>query len=182
MASETGPGPDTEAAALSVEPGHQILLECERPRPPLDVLPAAAFENLLVVTTSETPGKLEARIRDRHGSVRTVGIVPITSTLLAYDGPLWTTDRVAPGDLTGISVRVSQGFPHLEAGRGWLAVDSISTLLMYAEEDRVYRLLDWLVGSARRERISGVYALQPDALTDQTRRRFEGLFDGVRRA
>lgn len=182
MASDAEPTPDSEASPLTLEAGQQILLERARSGPALEVLPDDAFANLLVVTTGDTPGQVETTLRERGVELRTVGVVPITSTILGYEGPLWTTDRVAPGDLTGISVRVSQGFPHLEADRGWLAVDSISTLLMYAEEDRVYRLFDWLVDSARREGISGVYTLQPDVVTDRTRRRFEGLFDGVRRA
>lgn len=182
MASDAEPGAESETGPLTLDPDEQILLERNRTGPPLEVLPDEAFENLLIVTTGDTPGEVEATLRERDRQLRTVGVVPITSTLLAYEGPLWTTDRVAPGDLTGVSVRVSQGFPHLEAGRGWLVVDSISTLLMYAEEDRVYRLFDWLVGSARGEDISGVYTLQPDVVTARTRRRFEGLFDGVRRA
>lgn len=181
MASDADPTSEDDAVRFGPDHGQQTLIERSRPGPAFDVLPDDAFENLLVITTGHTPSEVEATLRERDGRIRTVGVVPITSTLLAYDGPLWTTDRVSPGDLTGISVRVSQGFPHLETDRGWLAVDSISTLLMYAEEDRVYRLFDWLVDSARREGISGVYTLQPDVVTDRTRRRFEGLFDDVRR-
>lgn len=81
---------------------------------------------------------------------------------------MWTTNRVPPSDLTGISIRVSQAVANLEAGRGWLVFDSISTLMMYAAEERVFRLFDWLVGNVREESLRGVYAVQSGVVTDRT--------------
>lgn len=179
MSSDAESPPGSAESRLSIPPGRQVLVEREATGPPLSLLPDEAFENLLVVTTGHRPSEVEATVRERRGDPRTVGVVPITSTLMAYDGPLWTADRVGPGDLTGISVRVSQGFPHLEAGRGWIALDSLSTLLMYAEPGRVFRLIDWLVGNARAEAIRGVYTLQPGVVTDETLRRFRTIADEV---
>ena len=46
--------------------------------------------------------------------------------------------------------------------------DSISTLLMHSEEQRVYELLNWLASNARDNEVLGVYALVRDVVTPQT--------------
>lgn len=169
----------TTEPPLTVGPGDQLLLEVNGRQNPLDALPDAAFENLVVVTTRQTPGQIETAVSERRGSVDGVGVVPITASVLEYDGPLWTTERVPPSDLTGISIRVSQAFSNLEPDRGWLVFDSISTLLMYTAEDRCYRLFDWLVTNTRSQSVRGVYTLQSDVVAERTRRHFRMLCDDV---
>lgn len=167
----------TDPVPLTVPPGEQVLLEVEGRRSALSVLPETAFENLVVVTTHDTPGEIEDAILARDGTLDTVGIVPITSSVHRYDGPVWTTERVSPGDLTGVSIRVSQAVANLDAGRGWLVFDSVSTLMMYADEDRVFRLFDWLVGSVRDEALRGVYTVQSGVVTARTLRMLRGRCD-----
>ncbi len=167
------------APALDLRPAEQALFQVEGRRSPLTVLPDAAFENLVVVSTRESPGRIEADVRSRDADLSSVGVVPITATALSYEGPLWTTERVPPTDLTGISIRVSQAFSNLSPGQGWLIFDTVSTLLMYAAEDRVYRLFDWLVRNTREASVRGVYTVQPAVVADSTLAQFRGLCDDV---
>lgn len=164
---------------VRAEAGEQVLFEKATSDPPFEHLPGEAFGNLLVVTTGVTPKQVQRRLESLGHDPRAVGVVPITASEFRYDGPLWVSRRVEPSDLTGISIEVSRGFRYLSPQRGWLTFDSISTLLMYADESRVYRLLAWLVGNARENDVHGVYALARATLDDATYRRFLDLCDGV---
>lgn len=169
----------TEQSILHLDPGEQALLTQATKDPPFDRLPPNAFDNLLVVSTALSPATIEQRLEANGHDPSSVGVVPITATEFRYDGPLWVSRRVAPSDLTGISIEVSRGFSHLEPARGWLTFDSISTLLMYADEERVYRLLAWLASNGRQSDIRGVFVLARTMLSDRTYNRLEGLWDTV---
>lgn len=178
-ATETLPPAALPVDGLDPPAGEQILLLRGSAGSPLRHLPDRAFENLLVASAGQHPGEVEAAIRRRSLDPRSVGVVPVSGFDLGYDGPLWTTDRVPPSDLTGISIRVSQGFDHLEPGRGWFVLDSVTTLLMYADADRVYRLVDWLVRQCRTHDVTGVWPLECEVVTPETRARYRSLCSTV---
>ncbi|WP_232686036.1 DUF7504 family protein [Halobacterium zhouii] len=167
------------ASTLDLTPGEQLLFEKASKGPPFDQLPEEAFDNLLVVSTALSPSVIEQQITAHGHDPRSVGVVPITATDYRYDGPLWVSQRVEPSDLTGISIEVSKGFGYLEPSQGWLTFDSISTLLMYAEEDRVYRLLAWLASNSRENEVRSVFSLVRSMLADESYQRFRGLWDDV---
>lgn len=169
----------TVGDALRLEASEQTLLSTSVMKPRLERLPDEAFRNLLVVSTGLHPTAVQREVERRGLDPRSVGVVPITSTYLDYDGPLWVTERVAPSDLTGISVALARGFRYVEPGAGWLAFDSISTLLMYSEETRLFRLVDWLIANGRRNDVRGVYALMRSTVEETTYRRFSGLCDTI---
>lgn len=156
---------------IAVEPGEQVLLLTPSTGSPLRALPAAAFENLLVVSI-RSPKRVERVVRECSGDPRTVGVVPVSGSESSYDGPLWTTDRVSPSDLTGISMRFSAGLEHVRED-GWVVVDNLSTMLMYAPEERLHRFVDHLVKATRGSNARGVYAAVAEAVTPETRERFE---------
>ncbi|WP_353634340.1 hypothetical protein ABSL23_15000 [Halobacterium sp. NMX12-1] len=118
----------------------------------VDALPESAFRNLLLVTTDGNLKRLERRVEERGGDPRRVGVVPVTGTEVDYDGPLWVTDRVAPSDLTGVSIQFSKAFEHVEPETGWVVVDGVGVLSMYVAGERLFRLLDTRGGGARAER------------------------------
>lgn len=164
---------------IHVDPGEQALFAKGTMGPPLADLPDEAFHNALIVTTGSRPRRIQTAVEERGLNPRRIGVVPITANDIDYDGPMWMSKRVAPSDLTGVSVEVSRGFQYLNPGEGWLVFDSISTLLMYSEEQRVYKLLNWLVANARDNDVRGVYALVREVVTPQTFSRFESLYDLV---
>lgn len=162
---------------LDLAAGEQLLVSPPGQKFDYGRLPERSFGNLLVLSVGRNPGQI-GRALDRLGvNQQSVGVVPVTGSSLSYDGALWTSNRVSPMDLTGISIEFTRGFEQLQSGEGWVLVDSVSILLMYAEFDRVYRLLDSIVGACRRKNVRGVYVVDTEALTSETMDHLTALFD-----
>lgn len=166
-----------DSTALDVDPGEQVLVSLGGETFDYGRLPESAFENLLVLSVGRNPRQIERALRRLDVDPQSVGVVPVTGSSISYDGPLWTANRVSPMDLTGISIEFTRGFEHLHEGRGWVLVDSVSILLMYADVDRVYRLLDSMVTACRQQNVRGVFVVDADAVAPETMSRLEGLFD-----
>lgn len=142
----------------------------------LSVLPAGAFDNLLLLSPN-APEAVEADLRDRGLDVRTVGLVPISGSRHDYDGPLWTTRTVAPSDLTGVSIYFSQAVEHLRAHTGWVLFENLNVLLMYADEDSVFRLVDHLLSTVRDREVTAAFTVVRDAIDDRTYAKLQNRFD-----
>jgi hypothetical protein len=166
----------TEGSGLALDPGEQALVSVPSMGSPLNVLPDEAFENLLVVSATASPGRVEAVVERRGGDPNKVGVVRVTGSPSEYDGPIWTTDPVDPSDLTGISIRVSTAMEYVTRG-GWVVVDNVNVLLMYGREEQVFRLLDSVVSNAREKEARGAYCTVRDAVTDETYGRLRDLCD-----
>lgn len=82
----------------------------------------------------------------------------------------------SPADLTGLSIPVSEFLRSAE--RPVLALDSISTLLYYADEAAVFRFLSVLTAHLRRRDGLGLFVLTPSAHDEQTVHTFAQVFDG----
>jgi hypothetical protein len=168
--------PETTESDFGLAPGEQVLVSVPSMGSPLSALPPAAFENLLVVSATNPPERVESLVRERGGDPQKVGVVPVTGSPSEYDGPLWTTDPVDPSDLTGISIRLSKAMEYVMRG-GWVVVDNVNVLLMYGSEERVFRLFDSVVSSARAKEACGAYCTVRGAVTDDTYARFRELCD-----
>ncbi|MUV61382.1 hypothetical protein [Halobacterium sp. CBA1126] len=143
----------------------------------VDALPASAFGNLLLVTTDGHLERLEESIAARGGDPECVGVVPVTGTEIDYDGPLWVTERVAPSDLTGVSIQFSKAFEHVKPDEGWVVVDSVGVLSMYVSGERLFRLLDALAGAVRGRNARGVLATADGVLGEASMTKLRGLAD-----
>lgn len=166
---------DAEHGTLSpLTAGAQALVETDRGIP-LDRLPADAYENLLVVSTTQTPQKVEAAIERGGGDPADVGVVPVSGSQSDYDGTLWTADRVDPSDLTGLSMRFSDAARYLQPGRGWVVVDNLTVLLMYAPERRVYRFLSAMTSTLRDRDVRAYYGVVRTAMNEETYEQLRGL-------
>ena len=175
MAS-SGRGVPDEGDVLDLTPGETALARLPTRTSPVEHLPAEAYENLFVVTV-DGPEQVEAAVRAGGGTPVNVGVVPVSASQVGYDGPCWTAERVSPSDLTGISIQYSRGERYLQDGSGWVVVDGLETLLMYADETKLYRLLSHLVGRARERRLRHVTGVTSDALADETLARFRNVHD-----
>jgi len=82
----------------------------------------------------------------------------------------------SPGDLTGVSIPISEFLT--AADRPVLAVDSVSTILQYADDDTVFRFLSVLSAQLRRQNGLGLFVLTRAAHDDQTVHTLAQVFDG----
>ena len=122
-------------------------------------------ETLLVAATRG----LDRTPRTTLGSVSSfVDCTPTESERTASVG--------SPGDLTGVSMPVSEFLR--AADEPMLAVDSVSTLLYYAEEATVFRFLSVLTAHIGRSDGLGLFVMTPAAHDEQTVHTFEQAFDG----
>jgi hypothetical protein len=162
---------------LEVPSGSQALVLTPSLRSPLSVVPSDAFDNMLVVSTTRPPKKVEQVVRERGGDPNTVGLVPVSGSPVDYDGPLWTTSVVHPNDLSGIYERFERGMNHVKPGKGWVVFDNVNVLLMYAERTSVENFVDSVATNVRRRNAAGAYALVRDAVTDETYEDLAAAFD-----
>ncbi|WP_267639641.1 DUF7504 family protein [Haloarchaeobius amylolyticus] len=167
----------TEPDPLAVDAGTQALVLISSLRSPLTLLPGSAFENLLVVSTTRSPAKVEQLVRERGGDPNRVGVVPVSGSPVDYDGPMWTASVVHPNDLSGIDQRFARGMNYVKPGEGWVVFDNVNVLLMYAELSGVYQLVESAAARTRDRRASGAFALVRDAVGDSTYERFREIFD-----
>jgi hypothetical protein len=167
---------ETRATLSSLEPGGQALVTVETMNHVTNYCPDEAFDNLLVATVRQ-PSAIENVVLERGFDPQNVGVVQVNGSEFTYAGDMWASKRVNPSDLTGVSIGISQAARHLSANQGWFVFDNISTLLMYATEDRLFRLLSSVREQMANERVRGLYGIVPDAVSDRTYARFRSLFD-----
>lgn len=126
--------------------------------------------DVLVVTAAVGAERLPTSLREsRHLTV--VDCSPGSTEAV---GPITTVS--SPGDLTGVSMPVSRFLS--SADSPVVLVDSISTLLLYADEAPVFRFCSVLTAHVRRSGGLGLYTIDEGRHTEQTFRTFVQLFDG----
>lgn len=86
-------------------------------------------------------------------------------------------DVGSPSDLTGISMPVSDLLERA-GGRPVVTLDSVTTLLMYADESSLFRFLSVLTGQLRRVNGVGLFLLEEGCHDERTVRTYQQLFDG----
>ncbi|WP_435099275.1 DUF7504 family protein [Halarchaeum sp. P4] len=166
-----------ESPLASLEPGSVVLYEHPSGERVVESLPRDAFDNLLVLTTRGDLARLERTVTSHGGTPGRVGVVPITGATVDYTGPLWITKQVAPSDLTGISIRFSEAFRHVEPGAGWVVVDNLGVLAMYVEEERLYRLVDSIASAVRKRDARCVLATTTGVLGERSLARLRDTAD-----
>ncbi len=89
----------------------------------------------------------------------------------------------SPVDLTGIGVKISQFFEQFyvkdKLSKARLAVDSLSTMLMYSNLQTVFRFLHVFTGRIKAADALGIYVLEAGMHDDKTVATLKKLFDGV---
>ncbi|SFG14773.1 RecA-superfamily ATPase, KaiC/GvpD/RAD55 family [Halopelagius inordinatus] len=185
---DLGPDLDTE-----VQPGTNILLS----GPPLtgkrslglDVL-AEGTENgdgAIIVTTKDGAKRVlsdfDKRVSYEGKPVAVVDCVTRQQGL----GDIRDDDRVkytsSPVDMTGIGIKLSEFLQafyqdrHIEQNR--VMLHSLSTLLMYADLQTVFRFLHVFTGRIQSVDGLGLFAIDSTAHDDQTMNTLKQLFDGI---
>ncbi len=155
----------------------------------LDVLAAGTDrgEGAIVVTTTDGAGQVLSRYGDRTAlSEETpIGVVDCVSRQQGID-PV-ADDRVSyaasPVDMTTIGIELSSYLESFSRERGLVRnrvlVHSLSTLLMYAELQTVFRFVHVLTGRLQSAGALGLCAIDSTAHDDRTMNTLKQLFDGV---
>ncbi|NIB98146.1 hypothetical protein [Halobacterium sp. R2-5] len=153
------------AAALVLAPG----VSTEDARVCADRL--AAADAALVVSLRRTPRNWQAA-RD--------GPLPPTGFVTTDSHPGSVRAVADPGDLTGIGIAVSEYLGDLPGdAEPAVCLDSLTTLLQFAEPERAYRFLQVLCGRVRAAGGTVHCHADPAAHDDAALERLAGLFDGV---
>ena len=87
----------------------------------------------------------------------------------------------SPADLTGIGIQFSKVADAVDVGGGSLrvGVDSVSTLLMYAEDPRsAFRFVHAFTGRVAAMDALGLFVVDPEAHDERTLAMLRGPFDG----
>lgn len=145
-----------------------------------------AGDGALFVTTNEDADGVIGDVERRLGHLpENLRLVDCVSERQGGGGAL-PADRVeyvsSPADLTGIGIGVSEQlrrFAEADVERTRMAFYSLSTLLMYAELETVFRFLHVLTG--RVDSIGGVgaFAIDPTTHEESTVNTLKQLFDGM---
>ncbi|QLG62072.1 RAD55 family ATPase [Halorarum salinum] len=177
----------------SIEPGSNVLVS----GPPLsgkrdlalDVLAEGtdAGEGAIVVTTKDGADRLLEQFARRTGYEGKPVAVVDTVTRQQGVGDVLEDDRVkytsSPVDLTGIGIKLSEFLEQFHEVRGIernrVAVHSLSTLLMYADLQTVFRFLHVFTGRIQSVDGLGIYCIDSTAHDDRTMNTLKQLFDGV---
>ena len=142
-------------------------------------------EGALFVTTNEDAGDVIEDLEGRLGTIpRDLRLVDCVSEQQGAGGlaPEKVEYVSSPADLTGIGIGVSEQLRRIaqsdvEGTR--MAFYSLSTLLMYAELETVFRFLHVLTGRIDSIDGMGAFAIDPTTHEESTVNTLKQLFDGM---
>ena len=178
-----------------VKPGTNILIT----GPPLsgkrsvclDVLSAGASdgEGAIVVSTQDGAERVLGAFEERNlldGERPPLAVIDCVSRQQGVN-ELFDDDRVgytsSPVDLTGIGIQFSEFLQTFYADRGVernrVLLHSLSTLLMYADLQTVFRFLHVFTGRVQSVGGLGLYTIDSTAHDDQAMNTVRQLFDGI---
>jgi len=137
----------------------------------------------LIVSTDRSGADVAAAVRRLAAdpdAVERLGVVDATGQPADADvGPARVRRAGSPADLTGIGVGVAgivETFRDDGVGSLRVVVDSLSSLLVYADLERVYRFAHVLTGRIEQLGAVGLFLLRSDT-DDEGAARLGGLFD-----
>jgi ABC-type nitrate/sulfonate/bicarbonate transport system substrate-binding protein len=179
VVSSGNDAPHNREERLTMAPGHGALVAVPVVGSAFQHLPPGA-DNLLVVSSTE-PREVAEPLEAAGIDLTKVGMVPVSGSAVAYDGPLTVSEPVVPDDLTGLSIRFTEALSALESGRGWVVLEGLNVLLLYADEQRTVRFLDHVAATAGDRDLRTLFCVARDAMEERTyenlRRRVDAEID-----
>jgi hypothetical protein len=154
----------------------------------LDLLTRSAPDrtNVLGITYTESPGEFVSRWSDGVGDPPARGgIVTVGEADASVSSANWTVRGVEnPGDLTGIGIELSELLSSMATAAGddeavAVCFNNLTSLLQYADLQRVFRFLHVVTGRVKTIHGVGHYHIDPNAHDKQTMATLKGLFDAV---
>jgi len=172
-----------DGATTTFDPGTSLVLTGQRQathEAVVDLLAAAPEPAILVTTNAnarETLAEFESRDALSDGEI---GIIDCTAQENAgVDGTAPVRYLGSPGDLTGISLEFAKLVKRFGAREDPLRIgfSTISTMLMYADIETVFRFLHVFTSRIRTAGWFGVSTLDPGMHDDQTTNTVRAVFD-----
>jgi len=141
-------------------------------------------EAVALMETDACPWNVAGEL-DRRGALaeERVGIIDCAGEG-GYDGDVPVRGLGSPGDLTGMSLefaKLSEELGTATDGRIRIGLDTVSTLLMYADVRTVFRFLHVFTSRIRSAGMFGVFAMDPEMHDDQTVSTVRAVFDAEAR-
>jgi hypothetical protein len=149
----------------------------------LDVLDDISGSETVVLITTNDGASSAVDWFDQRGVDTTVrlGIVDASGSSTPVPDGLPVERLGSPGDLTGMSLgfaKLAQRFEQAGSGdRIRVGLVSVSTLLMYADVQTVFRFLHVFTSRIRSGGLLGVFTLEPGMHDDQTVNTVRAIFD-----
>ncbi|QZP37275.1 DUF7504 family protein [Halobaculum magnesiiphilum] len=117
-----------------------------------------------------------------HMIVDASGTGEVPGPRVAADGGSFAVEGAHPRDLTGLCMKWQDALAEARGqGNLFVAFDSVTALLQYADLSVAYRFLHTLVAGVHRVGARAQFYLDPEAHDDRTVSTIQGLFDAVRR-
>ncbi|MFC6614366.1 RAD55 family ATPase [Halopenitus salinus] len=144
-------------------------------------------DSSIIVTTKDGADRVLKDYRKRIDyEDRPVAVVDCVSRQQGVDD-VRDDDRIkyasSPVDMTGIGIKLSEFLEAFYTDRGIernrIMVHSLSTLLMYAELQTVFRFLHVFTGRVQSVDGLGLFCIDSTAHDDQTMNTLKQLFDGI---
>lgn len=138
--------------------------------------------SLLAVSLLRPPGEfIAASERLWQRSPETVAAIGCRSTGIGEsaqpDVSYRSTSIADPGDLTGLGIRINECLVAWEDLSPIVIVDSITTILQYADQKRVFRFLHMLTSRFKSSNVLSAFHMDPEAHEEQTIATIRSLFD-----
>ncbi|WP_096391485.1 RAD55 family ATPase [Halopenitus persicus] len=177
----------------AVDPGTNLLLSgpalTGKRSLALDVLADGVEEGdaAIIVTTKDNGDRVLESFGERVDYAdRPVAVVDCVTRQQGV-GDARDDDRIkytsSPVDMTGIGIKLSEFLEEFYGTRGIernrIMVHSLSTLLMYAELQTVFRFLHVFTGRVQSVGGFGLFCIDSTAHDDQTMNTLKQLFDGI---
>ncbi|QHS15842.1 RAD55 family ATPase [Halopenitus persicus] len=177
----------------AVEPGTNLLLSgpalTGKRSLALDVLADGVEDgdSAIIVTTKDNGDRVLESLGERVDYAdRPVAVVDCVTRQQGV-GDARDDDRIkytsSPVDMTGIGIKLSEFLEEFYGNRGIernrIMVHSLSTLLMYAELQTVFRFLHVFTGRVQSVGGFGLFCIDSTAHDDQTMNTLKQLFDGI---
>ena len=173
-----------DGATVEFDPGTSLLVTGERNETHdilMDLLAGARSGTSIRITTNTNARKTVGGFETRGAlSPERIGIVDCTAQdSTEADLPVPVRYLNSPGDLTGISLEFAKLIREFGAERSRIHIgfSTISTVLMYADTETVFRFLHVFTSRIRTGDWFGVFALDPEMHEDQTVNTVRAVFD-----
>lgn len=115
-------------------------------------------------------------------NVARMGVIDCNAGQSSNGAPKQISQIASPADLTGIGIEVSRWFTRFEQDQATtgvrFSIDSLSSMLMYADLQRVFRFMHVLTNRIRQADGLGLFGFNPHSHDDKTVNTLTQLFDG----